>query len=168
MDRLSRFRALPESEGRVLLLINAFSGTVAKPRLLEGRLKLVKLDFLLRYPKYLLRVLQNRDVPERVLASIDAEPAPLQDRMIRYRYGPWDPSYFAVLGSLIGRGLVEPIPFKSGIGYRITDQGRELAGVLIDDDSWSAVHQRAVTTRRHLDLEWYQTQGFALRKPFQK
>lgn len=151
-DRLSRFRAFPESEGRVLLLIHAFSGTVNKPRLLEGRLKLVKLDFLLRYPKYLLRVLQNRDVPEWVLASIDAEPAPLQDRMIRYRYGPWDPSYFAVLGSLIGRGLVEPIPFKSGIGYRITDQGRELAGVLIEEDSWSAVHQRAVTTRRYLDL----------------
>lgn len=150
--RLARFRALPESEGRVLLLINAFSGTAEKPGLLEGRLKLAKLDFLVRYPKYLTRVLQDRNASKRVLASIAPEPAPLEDRMIRYRYGPWDPSYFAVLGSLIGRGLIDPIPFKNGIGYRVTDRGRELAEALLEDDTWSVVHERAVATQRHLDL----------------
>lgn len=151
-DRLARFRALPEAEGRVLLLINAFSGTVDKPRVLEGRVKLAKLDFLVRYPKYLVRVLQDRGVSENVISSVEAEPTPLEDRMIRYRYGPWDPSYFAVLGSLIGRGLVDPIPFKNGIGYRVTDRGRALADALFEDDTWSAVHQRTVVTRRHLDL----------------
>jgi len=151
-DRLGSFRAVPEAEGRVLLLIDAFSGTKDKPRLLEGRLKLAKLDFLVRYPKYLIRVLRDRKVSERVIASIREEPAPLQDRMIRYRYGPWDPSYFAVLGSLIGRGLVEPIPFRNGIGYRLTDPGRELATALVDDDTWNPVHERAVISRRHLDL----------------
>ena len=30
--------------------------------------------------------------------------------MMRYRYGPWDPSYFAVLGSLVGRELIEVVP----------------------------------------------------------
>jgi hypothetical protein len=151
-DRLARFRALPEAEGRVLLLIDAFSGTADKPRVLEGRLKLAKLDFLVRYPKYLARVLRGRNVSEKVIASIGEEPAPLQDRMIRYRYGPWDPSYFAVLGSLIGRGLVDPIPFSKGIGYRVTERGRELAGALVGDDTWTPVHQRAVAARRHLDL----------------
>lgn len=151
-DRLARFRALPEAEGRVLLLIDAFSGTTEKPRVLEGRLKLAKLDFLVRYPKYLTRVLRNRNVSEKVVRSVEAEPSPLQDRMIRYRYGPWDPSYFAVLGSLIGRGLVDPIPFKNGLGYRVTDRGRVLAAALVEDDTWTAVHQRAVVARRHLDL----------------
>jgi hypothetical protein len=151
-DRLARFRALPEAEGRILLLVNAFSGSVEKPRVLEGRLKLAKLDFLVRYPKYLARVLRNRNVSERAVLSIGEESAPLHDRMIRYRYGPWDPSYFAVLGSLIGRGLVDPIPFKSGIGYRVTDRGRELAAALVDDDTWAPVNQRAVASRRHLDL----------------
>lgn len=151
-DRLARFRSVPESEGRVLLLIDAFSGTADKPRVLEGRLKLAKLDFLVRYPKYLRRVLRDRNVSEKVLATVDEEPAPLQDRMIRYRYGPWDPSYFAVLGGLIGRGLIEPIPFKNGIGYRVTDRGRQLAAGLVEDDSWESVRRRALATRRHLDL----------------
>lgn len=151
-DRLARFRALPEAEGRVLLLIDAFSGTVDQPRILEGRLKLAKLDFLVRYPKYLARVLRDRKVREKVIASVGEEPTPLEDRMIRYRYGPWDPSYFAVLGSLIGRGLVDPIPFNKGIGYRVTDRGRQLADALVADDTWAPVQQRAVVARRHLDL----------------
>jgi len=151
-DRLAKFRALPESEGRVLLIINAFSGTVDKPRILEGRLKLAKLDFMVRYPKYLRRVLRDRKVSERVLATIDEEAAPLQDRMIRYRYGPWDPSYYAVLGGLIGRGLIEPIPFRQGIGYRVTDRGRQLVAGLLEDDSWASVQRRAAATKTHLDL----------------
>ena len=40
--RLARFRALPEAEARVLLLISAFSGTPDNPRALEGRVKLAK------------------------------------------------------------------------------------------------------------------------------
>ena len=151
-DRLAKFRTLPESEGRVLLLINAFSGTTEKPRVLEGRLKLAKLDFLVRYPKYLRRVLRDRNVSDRVLATVDEEPAPLQDRMIRYRYGPWDPSYYAVLGGLIGRGLIEPIPFRHGIGYRVTDRGCQLAAGLMEDDTWASVHRRALAAKRHLDL----------------
>ncbi len=151
-DRLTKFRSLPESEGRVLLLINAFSGKVEKPRQLEGRLKLAKLDFLVRYPKYLARVLANRNVSAKIVASVVLEPTPLQDKMIRYRYGPRDPSYYAVLGSLIGRGLVEPIPFKHGIGYRVTDRGRGLVGSILDDETWEAVNHRAILVRRHLDL----------------
>ncbi len=151
-ERGAKFRALPEAEGRVLLLIEAFSGSAARPALLEGRLKLAKLDFLVRYPKYLIRVLEGRNVPARTIQSLDPEPTPLQDRMIRYRYGPWDPSYYAVLGSLIGRSLVEPIPFKQGIGYRVTLRGRALSEALIEDGSWVGVHQRAVAAKRHLDL----------------
>ncbi len=136
--------SLPESEGRVLLLINAFSGTADKPRQLEGRLKLAKLDFLVRYPKYLARVLVDRNVSAKAVESVAPEPTPLEDKMIRYRYGPWDPSYYAVLGSLIGRGLVEPIPFKHGIGYRVTNRGRDLATAILEDETWDAVNRRRV------------------------
>jgi hypothetical protein len=149
--RLARFRALPEAEARVLLLISAFSGTSAKPRALEGRIKLAKLDFLIRYPKYFARVLRARGVSEHVVASIESEAAPLQDRMIRYRYGPWDPSYYAVLGSLIGRGLVEATPVARGIGYRTTPLGRSLVASLLTEESWDTVQRRAVLAKRHLD-----------------
>ena len=150
--RLARFRALPEAEARVLLLISAFSGTPDNPRALEGRVKLAKLDFLIRYPKYLSRVLRARQVSEKALASVAPEPNPLQDRMIRYRYGPWDPSYFAVLGSLIGRGLVDATPFAYGVGYRASPTGRSLVASLLEDGAWTTVHQRALLAKRHLDL----------------
>ncbi len=151
-SRLARFRSLPEAEARVLILIAAFSGTVDRPQALEGRIKLAKLDFLIRYPKYLARALRTRRAPEASVASIEPEPNPLQDRMIRYRYGPWDPSYYAVLGSLIGRGLVDPVPFARGVGYRASVRGRTLVASLLSDETWMATHQRAALAKRHLNL----------------
>jgi len=151
LSRLDRFRALPEAEGRVLLLIDAFSGSTDRPKALEGRVKLAKLDFLVRYPKYLARMLRFRNVSENVVGSIATESNPIQDRMIRYRYGPWDPSYYAVLGSLIGRGLVVAVPVPTGIGYRTTDVGRSVAASLAADDVWDDVRVRTRLVKRHLD-----------------
>lgn len=150
-SRLDRFRALPEAEGRVLLLIDAFSGSPDRPKALEGRVKLAKLDFLVRYPKYLARVLRFRNVNEGAVGAIATESNPIQDRMIRYRYGPWDPSYYAVLGSLIGRGLVAAVPVPTGIGYRTTDVGRGVAESLAADDVWEDVRIRTRLVKRHLD-----------------
>lgn len=100
-SRRARYQASPEAEARVLLLIDAFSrrprGT---PRWLEGRVKLAKLDFLLRYPQHLARVLAAHGASDAEVAAIDSDDAPLEARMMRYRYGPWDPAYYAVLGSL--------------------------------------------------------------------
>lgn len=149
---LRQFRALPEAEVRVLLLINAFSGTPARPRSLEGRVKLAKLDFLLRYPKYLARILRHRGANENDVAPIEKDDAQLHDQMIRYRYGPWDPSYFAILGSLIGRGLITPVPVPRGIGYQATDRGRIVVQSVLSDESWLDINQRASLLRRHLDL----------------
>ncbi len=140
--RFERFRALPEAEGRVLLLIDAFSGSPERPKILEGRVKLAKLDFLLRYPKYLARILRYRNVATSVIESIAQESNPIQDRMIRYRYGPWDPSYYAVLGSLTGRGLVAAVPAPNGIGYRTTDRGHSVAASIAREEVWSDVHSR--------------------------
>ena len=46
--RTEQFQPSLDSEGRLLLLIAAFS---RGNRVLEGRTKLAKLDFLLRYPQ---------------------------------------------------------------------------------------------------------------------
>jgi hypothetical protein len=73
--------------------------------------------------------------------------------MMRYRYGPWDPSYFAVLGSLIGRGLVEVAPLEgaTGFGYRTTAMGAEVAKNVRSDESFSILNDRLRLLRRHLD-----------------
>lgn len=150
----ARFRPSREAEARLLLLIDAFSrksnGTV---RHLEGRVKLAKLDFLLRYPRHLRRILLVHGATSNQLSDIDPDEAPLDARMMRYRYGPWDPSYYAVLGSLIGRGLVEVTPLTggSGFGYRTSPLGAGLAANLRTDEAFTHLQERLILLRRFLD-----------------
>lgn len=150
----SKFRPSREAEARLLFLIDAFSrkrGGAA--RYLEGRVKLAKLDFLLRYPVHLQTVLAALGVNPSAYQELDTDGGPIENRMVRYRYGPWDPSYYAVLGSLIGRGLVEvaPLPGRTGLGYRTTQLGAEIVEELTDDGSFSQIATTLKILRRHLD-----------------
>lgn len=144
----SEFAPTLDGEARILLLIDAFSSGNG---LLEGRTKLAKLDFFLRYPTYLRRAMSirgNLDVlPDDLIEgeSIDAQ-------MVRYRYGPWDPSYFAILGRLIGKGLVEPIPMRHGIGYRVTERGRGVSTGLRGEPAWSDVARRVTILKKRMNL----------------
>ena len=150
----SRFRSSREAESRLLLLIDGFSRVGAHPRTLEGRVKLAKLDFLVRYPRHLATILDARGLRTAEHVALLEQDSPLESRMMRYRYGPWDPSYFAVLGSLVGRGLVQAIPAEgsSAIGYRTTEQGEQLARRLSEDGAFDELIQRITLVRRHLDL----------------
>jgi hypothetical protein len=76
----------------------------------------------------------------------------IEGRMIRYRYGPWDPAYYAILGRLIGRGLIKPVPTANGIGYRATETGTSVATALATDENWSEIAKRAKLLRNHFDL----------------
>lgn len=139
---------LVEGEGRLLLLISAFGD-----RGIEGRTKLAKLDFFVRYPAYLSRALRIR-APQRNLQVEGIEDVgPIESRMIRYRYGPWDPSYFTLLGRLIGRGMVDVVPGKRTFRYRATDRGRQTAALLAGHDAWESTQSRCGLVKRHLDLQ---------------
>ena len=144
---LSSFQPSLEGEARLLLLIEAFSG---RRKVLEGRTKLAKLDFLLRYPLYCERALHIR---RPNLAQTQEAPQPdIESRMVRYRFGPWDPAYFALLGRLVGKGLVRPVPYARGIGYRATEKGRLMARDLRGEPAWSDTSERIDLLRRHFDL----------------
>lgn len=153
-SRRATFRASREAEARVLLLIDGFSRKTTGPRTLEGRVKLAKLDFLLRYPRHLATVLGSRGLREAQRQTLERQDSPLESRMMRYRYGPWDPSYFAVLGSLVGRGLVQIVPAEgtNALGYRTTQAGAALAEHFKDDGAFDEVIGRISLLRRHLDL----------------
>lgn len=150
------FRPSKESEARLLLLIDAFT---TPSRSLEGRTKLAKLDFLLRYPAFFRRALRTR-APSVSIETTASEEGSVEARMVRYRYGPWDPAYFALLGSLIGRGLVTPVPETRGIGYRTTDAGRRVAYELGEEASWQPTVARTRLLRRHFDLSGRSLQQF--------
>ena len=141
------FQPSLEGEARLLLLIAAFS---RRTKVLEGRTKLAKLDFLLRYPIYLDRSLQIRR--PKLTPPFRPSGPDVESRMVRYRYGPWDPAYFALLGRLIGKGLVEPASFPRGIGYRVTETGQMIATNLQSELAWIDVAQRVTILRQHFDL----------------
>ncbi|MFZ0626678.1 MAG: hypothetical protein WAN34_09295 [Acidimicrobiia bacterium] len=139
---------LVEGEGRLLLLISAFGD-----KGIEGRTKLAKLDFFIRYPAYLWRALQIRAPQENRQVEGIEDAGPIESRMIRYRYGPWDPSYFTLLGRLIGRGMVGVVPGRRAFRYRATDQGRQTAALLASHDAWESTQSRCKLVKRHLDLQ---------------
>ena len=151
--RRALFQPTAEGEARLLLLIAAFSTNGSS---LEGRTKLAKLDFLLRYPPFFARALAKRTgLTKRALAAIEhaeSEGRTIESRMMRYRYGPWDPAYFALLGRLVGKRLVEPVPETSGLGYRVTPQGKAVADALAADEAWTSVAERAALLKSYLDL----------------
>jgi hypothetical protein len=140
----------------LLLLIDAFSGP---RRMLEGRTKLAKLDFFLRYPAYFQRALAVR-APNAQRPPLTADIDNIEGRMIRYRYGPWDPAYFTLLGRLIGRRLVEPVPGPRGIGFRTTDRGKALAQTIADTEPWSVQATTVHLLRRHFDLSGTSLKNF--------
>lgn len=146
--RKELFQPTIESEARILLLIDGFTTRVNS---LEGRTKLAKLDFLLRYPHFMQRALLIRE-PDSAMVVSHEEEQNIESRMIRYRYGPWDPSYYAVLGRLIGKGLVQPVPAQYGIGYRATEQGQNLAKIIVEEESWQETRNRVKLLKKHFNL----------------
>lgn len=133
-----------EGEGRLLLLISAFS---ANEGTLQGRTKLAKLDFLLRYPVFFDKAMKLRHIDVGRLEPV-AEDRNIETRMVRYRYGPWDPSHYAVLGSLIGRGLVEPVRDERVVAFRTTERGADVAKQLAETVPWADIATRSRLLRR--------------------
>jgi hypothetical protein len=133
-----------EGEGRLLLLIDAFSKNGGT---LQGRTKLAKLDFLLRYPLLFEKAMTLRGIQTTDIHAT-SEDRNIETRMVRFRYGPWDPAHYAILGSLIGRGLVEAVREERAVTFRTTGAGKELAGRLGETAPWSDVLGRAVLLRK--------------------
>jgi len=146
--RKELFQPSIESEARILLLIYGFT---TQTKSLEGRTKLAKLDFLLRYPRFMQRALAIRK-PEHNMEISPEEKINIEGRMIRYRYGPWDPSYYAILGRLIGKGLVEVVPNNKGLSYRTTQHGSGLAKSLAKEDAWAETYARIKLLKSNFDL----------------
>jgi hypothetical protein len=139
----------PADEARLLLLIAHFSGNGGS---LEGRTKLAKLDFLLRYPRYLQRALEIR-APQAANKRDFASPETIAGKMVRNRFGPWDPAYYDLLGRLLSRGLITTVEFERGLGFRITDRGQELASRLRAAEPWQEIDAAAAVLKRHFDLQ---------------
>jgi hypothetical protein len=131
-----------------LLLVSAFTGNGG---VLEGLTKLAKLDFLLRYPQFLAKLADGGAVPSLKLPSelgpTRSERLAVESRMIRYKYGPWDDRYYAVVGALVGRGLVEYVPNKRHLTLRVTSGGKAMAQSIALNPAWQLTARRCEVLR---------------------
>ena len=138
---------------RVLLLIRQCGSPQKSPKKMpgvKGRTLLAKLDFFLRYPTYLLQAARMAEVEgttsKRVLsqaAAMEEPAATVEAPMVRYKYGPWDHTYYLVLAYLIGKGLIQ-VDLKGRTEvFRVTKEGRRVADTLGESPAYSELVARA-------------------------
>lgn len=128
-------------EARLLLLLYHAGGTGNGT--VEGITKLAKLDFLLRYPTYLSRLLPKirKRPPEVPMEPYERDT--VESKMIRFRYGPWDPRYRGWIGILVAKALVDTYVLGRTVHVRLTDRGRAVAQELRSDPSFVTLDRRA-------------------------
>lgn len=146
--RLEEQREAHYHEARVLLLIDRF--TTPKTGL-SGLTKLAKLDFLLRYPAMLERLLPaERDSWPQAAAPTPSERLAVESRMTRYKYGPWDHRYYSILGSLAARGLIV-YGDSARAEFRVTPAGAAAAASLAATSQWAVVAERIGLLKKHFN-----------------
>lgn len=130
-------------EARILLLLGerAARGNAT----IDGITKLAKMDFLLRYPVYLQRLLNETKTAPPKVQMLNFEKDTVESKMIRFRYGPWDPRYRRWIGLLVAKGLVETYLKGRTVHVRVTSKGRVVASSLIDRPEFKDLQIRTAT-----------------------
>lgn len=134
---------------RLLILLKIFGGDKLKP--INGITKLVKLDFLLRYPLYLEKILtKTKKINE--FEILPHEKYSVESRMIRYKYGPWDPRYRRFLNIMASKNLIKIEKPKNTIYIGLTKKGAEIANLLFEDRNFSEYIQRSKIIKKNFDI----------------
>lgn len=120
-------------EARLLLLLkNVTKGGEGS---VEGITKLAKIDFLLRYPLYFQRLVDRLNVERirKITVPINEfETDTVESKMIRFRYGPWDPRYRRWIGILVAKGLADTYLQGKTVHVKLTPRGTVIASSLAE------------------------------------
>ena len=127
--------------GRLLILLRAFDR--GRGNAVEGIMKLAKLDFLLRYPNCLERVLTAEKKNPKSVDIKDYERGSIETKMVRFRYGPWDGRYRKWIGLLMSKDLVVTYVKGKTVYVKLTDKGREVAGLMASLDEFRDIEKRS-------------------------
>ena len=134
---------------RLLVLMKEFAGK-NKTGKIEGITKLVKLDFLLRYPVYLERALEKMGVRKEDVLTTEFERESVESKMIRFHYGPWDPRYHAFINLLVGRGLCKIEVRGRTIFIELTEKGYDTASKLSQTEEFAVTATSCQHTQKAL------------------
>jgi len=136
---------------RLLVLLGAFVGQ-DESKTVNGITKLVKLDFLLRYPVYLERSLHYVGASTVNARVLEHERKSVESSMIRYHYGPWDPRYRRFVNLLVGKGLARVYFQGHTIKIALTEKGIQKAEEMSRDENFEDIAYRAEILRKHFDF----------------
>lgn len=136
---------------RLLILI----GQCGKPQdrsgklpAIQGRTLLAKLDFFMRYPSYLKRAAQIKDITcsdSDLGIEYPDEINTVESHMIRYLYGPWDSIYYTAIAYMVGKQLIEPPTAEKVETFKLSPKGREILSQIESDPAFSDLTRRAKT-----------------------
>lgn len=136
---------------RMLILLKAFGGKWGK-KSINGLTKLVKLDFLLRYPKYLEKSLEIKGISSDSANINEYEKKSVESKMVRFRFGPWDPRYRHFINSLVTRGLAQVEIRGRTIHINLTEKGVTIASKFDEDGAYSDMAARATLLKDNFDM----------------
>ena len=126
---------------RVLILIYFVTSFGKKP--IAGITKLVKLDFLLRYPKALERGLEYLEKSTDIINIKQYEVENIESKMIRFKYGPWDTNYRTILTILSSKNLIDIKEIKKTTYIELSSLGGSISEKLILIDEFSDYVKRS-------------------------
>ena len=125
-------------EARLLLLM------LQAPDAIEGITKLAKMDFLLRYPRYLERLIKKERRRPVAVPMHEFEKDTVESKMIRFRYGPWDTRYRTWIGLLCSKSLITAhIEGANKVMLAITEKGRAIAAQIAALPEYENIAARA-------------------------
>jgi len=127
---------------RLMVLLNAASGT-KKNKPVEGIMKLAKLDFLLRYPNCLERLLQITEGDIEAAHIQPFERGNVEAKMVRFRYGPWDDRYRRWIGLLVARDLAQTYTKGKTVNVSLTQRGQDVAVQIAALDEYEDIAVRS-------------------------
>ena len=136
---------------RLLVLVGTFSGRTGD-KTINGLTKLAKLDFLLRYPVYLERALEVKNISKQKANVKNYERENIESSMVRYRYGPWDFRYRRLLNIMIGKGLMHVHIEGRTTKIGLTQKGFDIYKKLSDAEAYADILKRAKLLKQNFDL----------------
>lgn len=128
---------------RILFILNEANKRKRKKGCVDGITKLAKFDFLLRYPNCLERALKEVKGNPKPANIKDYERTTIESRMIRFRYGPWDPRYRKWIGLLYAKGLANTFVEGRTVYVGITKQGKKTVSELNQNEVFSDLKNRS-------------------------
>jgi hypothetical protein len=125
---------------RLLIVLSTASGRTNKP--IQGIMKLAKMDFLLRYPNCLARVLEDQGKARDASTISPEQRNTIEAKMVRFRYGPWDARYRRWIALLVSKGLADAYLERRTVNIRLTERGTAVALTLRERDEFAELSRR--------------------------